>query len=63
MIILRVTSGIDFYNVLFPVPGKLKSQPVTSRKGKYMTYLQPDLNFGPFFGRGFLPVTQRRRTP
>lgn len=32
MIILSVTSGIDFYNVLFPVPGKSRSQPITSRK-------------------------------
>lgn len=55
MIILSVTNGIDFYNVLFPVPGKSKSQPITSQKGKYMTYLQSDLNFSPF-----LHDTQRR---
>jgi hypothetical protein len=33
MIILQVTGGIDFYNVLFPVRGSSKSQPITSFKG------------------------------
>jgi hypothetical protein len=34
MIILSVTGGIDFYNVLFPVPGRSKSQHISSQKGK-----------------------------
>jgi len=32
MVILRVTGGIDFYNVLYPVNGDTKSQPLTSYK-------------------------------
>jgi hypothetical protein len=34
-IILGVTGGIDFYNVLFPVSGRSKSQYVSSQKGKH----------------------------
>lgn len=34
MVILSVTGGIDFYNVLYPVNGRGKSQPLTSYKGK-----------------------------
>lgn len=32
MVILDVTGGIDFYNVLYPVTDNLKSQPLTSSK-------------------------------
>jgi hypothetical protein len=34
-IILIVTGGIDFYNVLFPVLGKSKAQHIFAQKGKY----------------------------
>ncbi|XP_021913833.1 retinoid-inducible serine carboxypeptidase-like isoform X2 [Zootermopsis nevadensis] len=33
MIILQVTGGIDFYNVLFPVHSSSKSRPITSFRG------------------------------
>lgn len=49
MIILRVTGGIDFYNVLYPVNGNMKSQPLTSYNGKklFSHFLQPVLTSGP----------------
>jgi len=49
MAILRVTGGIDFYNVLYPVNGNTKSQPLTSYKGKklFSHLLQPVLSSGP----------------
>lgn len=34
--ILDVTHNIDFYNVLYPVSGNLKSVPFTSYKGKHL---------------------------
>ena len=48
-IILRVTGGIDFYNVLYTVNGNEKSQPLTSYKGKksFSHFLQPVLSPGP----------------
>jgi len=49
MVILRVTGGIDFYNVLYPVNGNAKSPPLTSYKGKklFSHLLQPVLSSGP----------------
>lgn len=49
MIILRVTGGIDFYNVLYPINVNAKSQPLTSYKGKklFSHLLQPVMSSGP----------------
>jgi len=49
MAILLVTGGIDFYNVLYPVNSNVKSQPLTSYKGKklFSHLLQPVLSSGP----------------
>lgn len=39
MIILQVTGGIDFYNVLFPVHSSSKSRPITSFRGKRFSFI------------------------
>jgi hypothetical protein len=55
MIILQVTGGIDFYNVLFPVRGNAKSQP--EGKEKLIISATARFELWPSCYKGFLDLS------